>query len=76
MHPPPVIFESDKKQTFGVSNTGEFIDNVYRELDSSKLYGKIIGRAYVAPHAKKTFTSADIVCEGYLYKKGSWRANW
>lgn len=72
----PVIFDSDKKQNFGVSDAGEFIDNIYREHDSSKLYGRLIGRTYVAPHSKKTFTSADIVCEGYLHKKGSWMKNW
>jgi hypothetical protein len=36
----------------------------------------MIGRHYIAPHTKKVYTAADIVCEGYLYKKGSWMKNW
>ena len=36
----------------------------------------IIGRNVVEPHSKKVFSTADIVCEGYLYKKGSWLKNW
>jgi hypothetical protein len=36
----------------------------------------MIGRHYIAPHTKRVYTAADIVCEGYLYKKGSWMKNW
>jgi hypothetical protein len=59
-----------------VSDSGEFIDSVYREQQSSKLFGKIIGRNTVTVHGKGVFTAADIVCEGYLFKKGSWMKNW
>eukprot|EP00601_Ochromonadales_sp_CCMP2298_P001116 CAMPEP_0173193340 /NCGR_PEP_ID=MMETSP1141-20130122/13905_1 /TAXON_ID=483371 /ORGANISM="non described non described, Strain CCMP2298" /LENGTH=601 /DNA_ID=CAMNT_0014117667 /DNA_START=69 /DNA_END=1871 /DNA_ORIENTATION=- len=72
----PAIFDSDKKQRFGISNNGEFIDNVYREQDPSFIMGKLIGRNQVQPHEKKQYTTADIVCETYLYKKGSWMQNW
>eukprot|EP01038_Epipyxis_sp_PR26KG_P012151 gene12151-16271_t len=72
----PDIFESDKKQTFGVTDAGEFLDNVYREQNSNALFGKMIGRTFVAPHSKKVFTQSDVVCEGYLYKQGSWMRNW
>lgn len=59
-----------------ISNNGEFIDNVYREQEPSKLVGRIIGRNQVQMHAKKVYTTADIVCETYLHKKGSWMQNW
>jgi hypothetical protein len=36
----------------------------------------MIGRHYIAPHTKRVYTAADIVCEGYLHKKGSWMKNW
>ncbi len=93
----PVIFDSDKKQRFGVyivlfssvshsetnqqlfsqiSNNGEFVDNIYREQDPSKIVGRLIGRNQVQTNAKKVYTTADIVCETYLHKKGSWMQNW
>lgn len=59
-----------------MSDNGEFIDTVYREQESNKLFGKLIGRNYVQPNAKKVFTTSDIVAESYLYKKGSWLKNW
>jgi hypothetical protein len=59
-----------------VSDNGEFIDNVYREQDPSRIVGRIIGRNQVQVHAKKVYTTADIVCEAYLHKKGSWMQNW
>lgn len=52
------------------------MDSIYREQQSSKLFGKIIGRQSVTIHGKGVFTTGDIVCEGYLFKKGSWMKNW
>jgi len=72
----PAIFDSDKRQRFGISDNGEFIDNTYREQDPSRIVGKIIGRNQVVPHQKKVYTTADIVSEMYLYKRGSWMQNW
>eukprot|EP00599_Poterioochromonas_sp_BG-1_P008165 CAMPEP_0173134596 /NCGR_PEP_ID=MMETSP1105-20130129/1387_1 /TAXON_ID=2985 /ORGANISM="Ochromonas sp., Strain BG-1" /LENGTH=1267 /DNA_ID=CAMNT_0014046427 /DNA_START=161 /DNA_END=3965 /DNA_ORIENTATION=- len=73
----PAIFDTaDKRLRFGVSDSGEFIDSVYREQESNKLFSKMIGRHYIPPHSKPLYTAADIVCEGYLYKKGSWMKNW
>jgi hypothetical protein len=77
MKPHPPIFDTaDKLLRFGVSDVGEFVDSIYREQQSSKLFGKIIGRQAVTVHGKGVFTTADIVCEGYLFKKGSWMKNW
>jgi hypothetical protein len=59
-----------------ISDNGEFIDNVYREQDPSKIVGRIIGRNQVQTNTKKVYTTADIVCEAYLHKKGSWMQNW
>lgn len=59
-----------------MSDVGEFIDSIYREQQSSKFFGKMIGRHFVSLHGKAVFTAADIVCEGYLAKKGSWMKNW
>ena len=59
-----------------ISDVGEFIDSIYREQQSSKLFGKIIGRQFVSLHGKAVFSAADIVCEGFLFKKGSWMKNW
>jgi hypothetical protein len=36
----------------------------------------MIGRHYIEPHIKSVYTAADVVCEGYLFKKGSWKKNW
>lgn len=55
---------------------GEFLDTEYREQSSNKFYSNLIGRQHVSPHAKNEFTTADVVCEGYLFKKGSWLKNW
>jgi hypothetical protein len=52
------------------------LDSVYREQQSSKLFSSIIGRQPFEPHIKAEFTTADVVCEGYLLKKGSWMKNW
>ena len=38
--------------------------------------GRLIGRNQVQTNAKKVYTTADIVCETYLHKKGSWMQNW
>ena len=59
-----------------ISNNGEFVDNIYREQDPSKIVGRLIGRNQVQTNAKKVYTTADIVCETYLHKKGSWMQNW
>eukprot|EP01031_Cornospumella_fuschlensis_P037734 gene37734-45842_t len=73
----PVIFDSaEKRLRFGVTDVGEFLDTEYKEQSSNKFYSNLIGRQHVSPHAKNEFTTADVVCEGYLFKKGSWLKNW
>ena len=59
-----------------MTDVGDFIDGIYREQESSQLFSKLIGRNFVSVQSKKEFTAADVVCEGYLYKKGSWVKNW
>ena len=49
---------------------------MFKEIQSSEFYGKLIGRKSVAPNMKNTFTVADIIREGYLWKRGSWVKNW
>jgi len=73
----PGIFETaDKRLKFTISDAGDFIDGVYREVESNDIFNRLIGRHSVPESSKKEFTAADVVCEGYLYKKGSWRKNW
>ena len=68
--------ETNQQLFSQISNNGEFVDNIYREQDPSKIVGRLIGRNQVQTNAKKVYTTADIVCETYLHKKGSWMQNW
>ena len=52
------------------------MESVFKEIQSSEFYGKLIGRKSVPTSAKNTFTAVDIVKEGYLWKRGSWVKNW
>jgi hypothetical protein len=65
-----------KKQAFVVTDTGEFVDNLYRVITASAIYGKIIGRNAHESNVKRPFTAADISCEGYMFKRGSWFKSW
>lgn len=71
-----VIYNFHHIMRVQVSDAGEFIDSVYREQESSKFFSKMIGRHYIEPHIKSVYTASDVVCEGYLFKKGSWKKNW
>jgi hypothetical protein len=59
-----------------VSDAGDFDDGIYREQVSSGMLSRLIGRGSNQPHEKATFTTADIVFQGYLYKRGSWFKSW
>lgn len=65
-----------KKLVFGVTDVGEYIDNVYREQSASTVFGTLIGRIPVKPHSKRAFTASDIVIEGDMYKRGTWFKSW
>lgn len=49
---------------------------MFKEVNASKIYGKLIGRKSVRRNSKSTFTSVDIIREGYLWKRGSWIKSW
>ena len=59
-----------------ISPSGDFVEDVHREQEASKFFGRLIGRNSVENNKKREFTTGDIVNEGYLYKKGSWLKNW
>lgn len=61
-----------------INNIGEYAEEIYRENTSSAsgVYAKIVGRANLNPNQKKVFTNSDILCEGYLFKCGTWFKTW
>eukprot|EP01035_Chromulina_nebulosa_P008702 gene8702-11780_t len=73
---PPIFLAGNKKLKFEISNHGDFVEDIYREQEASKFYSILIGRSTVENNKKREFTTADIVNEGYLHKKGSWMKNW
>ena len=70
------IFDCTKKFKFDISNTGEYLEDEYRETESNKYIGRMIGRNTFASHKKYTFTSGDIMNQALLEKKGSYVHNW
>lgn len=48
----------------------------YREVPSSVMISKIIGRHSSLPNHKTLFSSSDVSHEGYINKMGSWKKNW
>jgi hypothetical protein len=63
---------------FQISDIGDFEDGLYHEQESSRLIGKIRGRAPISFHNKSTFNASDIAIQGYLMKEGrnSWFKTW
>lgn len=66
----------EKKQFFGITDQGEYIDEVYHEISANQFFGRLIGRNPFPPNQKRTFSKYDIAYEGHLHKQGSWYANW
>ncbi|GMH66738.1 hypothetical protein TrRE_jg2062 [Triparma retinervis] len=60
-----------------ISDNGDWVDNVYKSSKPSSFGGWLRRRRAWSPSSDRTiFTSADILCRGYLEKQGSWRKNW
>jgi hypothetical protein len=64
------------KQSFLISDTGEVVDSIFREQQSSSIYGTLIGRGQVIPNRKSTFNVTDITYEGFLSKRGTYFRTW
>lgn len=73
-----VEIDSNGLNFFQISDVGDFEDGLYHEQESSRLMGKIVGRAPVSFHNKSTFNVTDIAFQGYLNKEGrnSWFKTW
>eukprot|EP00520_Triparma_pacifica_P017693 CAMPEP_0118643434 /NCGR_PEP_ID=MMETSP0785-20121206/6389_1 /TAXON_ID=91992 /ORGANISM="Bolidomonas pacifica, Strain CCMP 1866" /LENGTH=1383 /DNA_ID=CAMNT_0006535097 /DNA_START=495 /DNA_END=4643 /DNA_ORIENTATION=- len=60
-----------------ISDNGDWVDNVYKSSKPSSFGGWLRRRRAWSPSSDRSiFTSADILCRGYLEKQGSWRKNW
>ncbi|GMH86756.1 hypothetical protein TL16_g10643 [Triparma laevis f. inornata] len=60
-----------------ISDNGDWIDNVYKASKPSSISAWFRRRRAWSPSSDRSvFTSADVLCRGYLEKLGSWRKNW
>ena len=60
-----------------ISDNGDWIDNVYKASKPNSISAWIRRRRAWSPSSDRSvFTSADVLCRGYLEKQGSWRKNW
>jgi hypothetical protein len=66
----------EKKQFFGITDQGEYIDEIYHEIAANQFFGRLIGRNPFPPNQKRSFSKYDIAFEGHLLKQGSWYTSW
>ena len=64
---------------FKIADNGEFIDGSYNQYEGPLIYNFLRGRESTAigiGNEKATFLTGDVLKEGYLVKKGTYRKNW